>query len=313
MSLYVAVAAEGAHGPSSQQAAWGAWGVHPVSEVTSLALAPEVVTGRAHKILVLVPPRLAPLAHRMASAVASTRPSIAVRVEAPKASLTALVQAVTLSATVRGSLNGAHASIRQTLEQTAWGAWLPSVARLSNPAPSLVQHVQSWLPGGQGYLAMAQPRGWVARLPLSPADVADVSHRLSLSSALPANGDSGDVVRQARTPRGEIQCVTDGDLPEAAIAALFALGADRRPLRREVRDDPKAAWGSKGAVEFAVSPGAPSDPGAPTGRCPTCAEALWGPACPFCRVRAPETPTDHPLTASPLTDSPLTDSQGVSA
>jgi len=259
-----------------QPALWGTWQAYSASDVTGLATTPDVLSGGTDRLLVLVTRRLTGPASVMASLVAAMRPGLPVRVEALDASSTALSRVVELVSSLPLNANGVVASVQLTLESSTWGAWMQSVAGLNSPAPSVLQHVQSWSPGSNGFLAVGHPDPRVSRLPLQGP---------SGPSGPGASGaaGAGAAARRRKAPAG-LTCVADGELPELAIAALFLLGAESRPLIRAALEDHKAAWGSRRCVEFAITPAAARHPGAASQVCPVCQEPVWGRTCPFCRV-----------------------------
>lgn len=267
MSLVVAVLAEQPSGSTGGSAPWGEWGLHPLSDPATLAADPAVRSEQTRHVLVLTPAGGAPQAQVAAATVAALRPELPVRVVAHPVSATVLARAVELVAPTVRSATAVHASIASTLGSLTWGAWLPSVTKLASPAPTVGQHVQSWFSGRDGFLAVHGDPGWVARLP-----VAELAPERRLRR-VPAPG----VV-------GAYECHAYGELPESAVAALFAMGVTTRPTRRPPIADPAPAWGTSAAVELVVSwPDAAELP-APDGSCPTCTEPVWGRACPFCRV-----------------------------
>ena len=280
MALYVAITGEGRVDEQRHEVPWGAWGVHSSSDAAALASDPAVLAREVEQVLVLTDVAGRAAAQVVASAIGGTRPEVSIRVEACDASLGVLVRAVELVAATPGSSNGTCAAILAGLGTMTYGAWLPSVTRLSKPAPSIVQHVQSWVPGGSGWFAVKGDAGWVSRLPV-PA----LEPRQRLQSARDgAPAQPADApARRSSTATPEYECTATGELPEPAIAALFAMGLERRPTRREPLGDAERVWGTADAVEFVISRGAIS-PGKPSSTCPTCAQPVWGEFCPFCRV-----------------------------
>lgn len=291
MSLHVAVVGSRAEQSLPQSALWGTWQAYSASDVTGLATTPDVLSGGTDRLLVLVTRRLAGPASVMASLVAAMRPGLPVRVEALDASSTALSRVVELVSSLPLNANGVVASVQLTLESSTWGAWMQSVAGLNSPAPSVLQHVQSWSPGSNGFLAVGHPDPRVSRLPLQgpsgPSGPSGSSGSFGSAgpgaSAAAGAAAAAAAARRRKGPAG-LTCVADGELPELAIAALFLLGADSRPLLRAALEDHKAAWGSRRCIEFAITPAAARHPGAASQVCPVCEEPVWGRTCPFCRV-----------------------------
>lgn len=282
LSLFVALVGDAGSASPPREVSWGAWSVCPVTEPTALATEPLVTSGRVTRVLVLAPEPYAARAHVLASAIGATRPTVSVRVESVPASTWALTRVMELAGRLAGSANGTYAAIMATLGASTWGAWLPSVAQLAAPAPNLRQHVQSWLPGGAGFLAVGGPDGWVERLPLAVA-----SGRSLRTPPPPREPDLPEHTtrRPDRLPKPGLECHSAGELPEPAIAALFALGVERRPQRSEPGGGRKELWGTDRAVEFLVCPSTLVDIGLPSATCPHCAQQVWhGEFCPFCRV-----------------------------
>ncbi len=280
MALYVAITGEGRVNEQRHEVPWGAWGVHSSSDAAALATDPVVLSRETEQVLVLTDQAGRSSAHVLAAAIGGTRPDISVRVEARDASLGVLVRAVELAAGTAGSSNGTYAAIMRGLESITYGAWLPSVARLTKPAPSIAQHVQSWIPGGPGYVAVKGGQGWVSRLPVRQVEP---HQRLRAEREVAQEQAPDAAVRRVSVTGVEYDCTATGELPETAIAALFAMGLERRPTRRDALGDAERVWGSAAAIEFVISRGA-SDPGSPSRTCPTCAQPVWGEFCPFCRV-----------------------------
>ncbi|WP_166391524.1 hypothetical protein [Nocardioides ochotonae] len=270
MSLVVAIMDEQPTGSFRGAASWGEWQVHPLADPTTLATDPQILSPQVRHLLVLAPTSGARAAHVAASTVAAARPELPVRVLTSPVSAAVRIRAVEV-APETGSANAVYDSILASLDTMVWGAWLPSVARLSSPAPTLRQHVQSWFTGPDGFLAVHGDPGWVARLPLG-----EVAPERRLRR-VPAPG----------VVAASYECHAYGELPEAAISALFAMGLTTRPTRREPVGDVASAWGSAKAVEFVISrPVAPGEAAsaAPSLHCPACEEPVRGETCPFCRI-----------------------------
>ncbi|MQW76357.1 hypothetical protein GHK92_10755 [Nocardioides sp. dk4132] len=272
MSLVVAIMDEQPAGSFRGAASWGEWQVHPLSDPTALATDPQIRSPHTRHLLVLAPTAHAMAAHVAASTVAAARPELPVRVLSFPVSAAVLVRAAELVPADTASATAVYDAILAALDTVVWGAWLPSVARLSRPAPTLGQHVQSWFAGADGFLAVHGDPGWVAKLP-----IAELAPERRL--------------RRVPTPgvvAASFECHAYGELPEAAISALFAMGLATRPTRREPVADVARAWGSAKAVEFVISwPAAPGAAGTPTSlRCPSCEEPVRDQICPFCRIAA---------------------------
>ncbi len=154
--------------------------------------------------------------------------------------------------------------VRAILRTSCSGAWVNSVAGLREPNPSLAQHFRSWIPGGRkGFLAVMHPESLVASLP-GRAELP-----LMPEGVVPAT------------------LVLEGELPEAALAALGPIGQLPRRLSPP-SDDFGVAWGTSRAVPFVVLPlSLPSLP--PSAQpCLVCESLLWSDTCPTCHVRPPE-------------------------
>lgn len=147
------------------------------------------------------------------------------------------------------------------------GAWVPGVSRLDRPAPSIWQHLRSWLPGGEGYLVTlgADPR------------VESVARATEAAWRAPQEPPAPPV-------RGVL--ATAGELPDAArtlaLARSGAAGSGPVPPGAEQA----AARFGPGAVELVALPTVAAD--RPAGRlatCPVCTAAVPEGFCPYCRVR----------------------------
>lgn len=249
-------------------APWGSWAVLPWSDPAVLATEPEVRSAETDRLLVVTPAAGARPARVAAAAVAAVRRELPVRVEVRHESTAVLLRAVESVPPGVVGANHVAAVVGRLADRSVWGGWLPSVAKLERPAPTLGQHVRSWFLRGAGFLAVHGEPGWVERLPL---DQVDQSRRL---------------------PRAQdYDAQMFGSLPEDAIAALFSLGLTGRPVRREPLGDAGDVWGTPQAVEFVVLP-LPGEPyrsadalvGPAKGTCPVCTEPVWGPCCTYCRA-----------------------------
>jgi hypothetical protein len=266
MALFVSVLGLRPQATLGGVADWGSWQVLASGDPTVLATDPAVLSPETRHALVLCPLSELDRARVAAAAIGATRPDLAVRVEPVPASPAAIVRAVERVPSVLIKATAVHASISAALDSLTWGAWLPSVARLDTPAPSLGQHVTSWFARGAGFLAVHGSPGWVAKL---PAPQVDPARRLP---------------RQQGPVPEEFECHAFGELPEHAIATLFSMGLTQRPVRRQPVADTRPAWGSAKAVEFVINPVTPIGLPAPAGLCPACSEPVIGLFCPFCRV-----------------------------
>ncbi len=167
MTLAVALLEEHPVARPRGTATWGSWQVHPWSDPTSLATDETVLSPTTDRLLVLSPQAGRLQAQIAASSVAAIRPDLAVRVVVAPFSTVAMMRAVELVPDRACGANAVFADLVARLEAMTWGAWLPSVAKLATPAPTLRQHVGSWLRNRSGYLAVRGEPGWVAKLPVA--------------------------------------------------------------------------------------------------------------------------------------------------
>jgi hypothetical protein len=266
MALSVVVMGRGLTSPGRRVVSWGYWDVHDWDDPTNLAIDPDIVHPGTREVLVLAPQHGHDASVVSAGAIASQRPDIKVRVEQTPYSVGALTRALERVPETWASPTAVHAGLHQALRETTLGAWLPSVTKLSVPAPSMRQHVSSWF-GGSGFLAVRGEPGWVAKLPVQRWEP---GQRLTRPSGA-----------------GDLECRTDGELPEPAIAALFQMGLASRPQRVLPAGDAEVVWGTSRAVEFVIGPATPVELGQPSGTCQVCREPVWGMTCPFCRIVLP--------------------------
>ncbi len=274
MALLVAIVGEepSVHSPTSTS--WGSWQVLPWADPTVLATLPGISSEQVSEVLVLTVTAGDGPAQLAASTLSAVRPDLGVHVLAMPVSLGVLVCTVEGVADGLTSSSAVLEAIRVALAATRWGAWTPSVARLDTPSPTLVQHVQSWFLRGDGFLAVAEPDGWVAKLPVD---------QLEASRLLPHSGAH---------PPYPYECHAFGELPEAAIKILYAMGLRSRPTSRSPVGDVARTWGSENAIEFVIT--GPTEPGPPTGRCQVCSDPIWGRTCPWCRASVSASSLDHP-------------------
>lgn len=152
-----------------------------------------------------------------------------------------------------------------TLRSRLWsGVWLPSVAKLDEPHPSIGQHVRSWL-GGAGFLVSFTDRAVLTcketRLPV-PADA----------------------------PRAGMLIVADTGSPRwVAPSFESAIGAPDRTDLSSWRD-PRDAFGTTACAELLVVPADLDDPGGSpddAAECPGCGNRHGRDVCPYCRMVVP--------------------------
>ena len=160
---------------------------------------------------------------------------------------------------------------RRMLAETWSGAWARSLSRLREPAPTLVQHARSLVPGS-GFLVRQSPE---------PAVLRDLQ-----SSDVPTS------------PFERLLYVQDGAVPPALIKRLSAVPgfAGVRPV--EVPGRWESIYG-RGAGQLAL---APTDARqllvAARWRCPGCGLDLAEQYCPFCRVQTSDASPREVSTAS---------------
>lgn len=151
------------------------------------------------------------------------------------------------------------------LRDNLWSAvWLPGVAKLRTPAPSMFQHVMSWLPGA-GFLAKLSPTMSVVRLNRTTmAGVPDLPGHAVIHSPTEA--------------------------PEWVVPAVIkALGQNEAseivPIRASID-----SYGTKSAAEFIALPIDFLDLSRPAAEdiadCPGCGIRHARQICPFCKMAA---------------------------
>lgn len=163
-------------------------------------------------------------------------------------------------------------AILDLLRDRLWSAvWLPKVARLSVPQPSVLQHARSWLPGA-GFLAVAAPVPAVLAAPKPEA------------------------LGQAQLPRGGTLLVADQGAPEWVVPAMVEALAPAARVDVQSWRDARDAYGVGGCTEFVVVPAdlGQLDNHHPTHvtECDGCGRRHPRQACPFCRMAAPATAHD---------------------
>ncbi|KQS99598.1 hypothetical protein [Cellulomonas sp. Leaf395] len=228
---------------------------------TDLAGVNSTTLGDATHVLVIGERRHETLVRRYAAALADRGPTVAWRTlpHGPGAILVLANQAASI-----GLDAGQSVAFLDALAGLTWsGAWTPSVANLTDPAPSLGEHLRSLTPGGKGFV-------------------------VTLSGPNP----SVDAVGKATVPepgpdRGTLYCANPDLLPPAAREQLLA--ASRCSTVVEVplmRVDVVGRLGTDRAVEAVALPGGGGvQLPAARGTCPTCATTVFTDFCPFCHVR----------------------------
>lgn len=142
------------------------------------------------------------------------------------------------------------------------GAWLPSVARLASPSPSMGQHVRSLLPGGDGFLVEHHPRPRVRPVDRKSSPAGTTGTRPVLAVA--------------------------GDAPAMALDHAQLLASARARVAVPSSTQVQARYGTSAAVELAALPAAVPElpPDGPP--CGSCGLDVPGDTCPFChRVTTP--------------------------
>lgn len=266
MVLSVAIMGRDLRTLGGQVTPWGFWDSHDWEDPTELALDRYVRHPSTRQVLVLTPPEGHAASAALTAVIAAVRPDIQTRVETTTVSVATLVRALERVPEAATSANLVHAALTSALRETTWGAWMPSVTRLGNPAPTMRQHISSFF-GGEGFLAVRGEPGWVAKLPIQQWQP---GQRLTRHAASGAGS--------------QYDCHSFGELPEIAIAALFQMGLTVRPQRRDSWGDAAAVWGSEKAIEFVIAPEGAAQVGDPSGTCQVCEDPVWGMTCPFCRI-----------------------------
>lgn len=152
------------------------------------------------------------------------------------------------------------------LREHLWSAvWLPSVAKLGAPQPTLLQHVRSWFPNS-GFLATLNPNGSV--VPVSRSSMTGIPE-------LP-----GFAVIHSPT-----------EAPEWVVPAVIqSLGSSSASEIVPIRDSIDS-YGTRSAVEFIALPVDFLDRSRPhpedIAECPGCGVRHARHICPFCKMSAP--------------------------
>lgn len=175
----------------------------------------------------------------------------------------ALVAAARYTAQNAPGIGLAPAMLDAALAALWNAAWVPKVARLDHPAPSLAQHLRSWLPVPGGYLVTLTGEPRVERVTSARAAAAGRhGHLLHSEGSLPAAARD---LAQDRSGAADL----------TAVAGFDRLAAARF---------------GPGAVELVALPEnvGPPAPG-PHVACPACGVEVPAGFCPYCRVRRAET------------------------
>ena len=152
----------------------------------------------------------------------------------------------------------------EVAKDTFSAAWVPSVARLSSPAPSLGQHLRSWLPAGSGFLIEHAPQSRVSAV--GGRTAGEPRDRPAGRAVLFLAGDDAPdaAVRYAKRLAGTM---AHRRVPEAVVVSTGRYGATR-------------------AVQFAALPAELPEPYlADLPACPVCEIPVPQESCPFCHIR----------------------------
>lgn len=161
----------------------------------------------------------------------------------------------------------AVALLDEVAKDTFSAAWVPSVARLSSPSPSLTQHLRSWWPFGAGFLVEHAPVAQVSAV----RDRTDKKHRSA----------------SAHRPQRTVLFVAGDGAPDRAVQQAQRL-AGTQGRRRVPADVIVSAdrYGGSAAVQFAALPAdLPEPPTESMPPCRVCGVPVSQDACPFCHIR----------------------------
>ena len=223
--------------------------------------------GDATHALVIGERRHQTLVRRHAAALADRGPAVAWRTlpHGPGAILVLANQAAAI-----GLDAGQTVAFLDVLAEQTWsGAWTPTVANLTEPAPSVGQHLRSLTPGGSGFVVTLS----------GPHPSVQPVGRTTAPEPGPDRGTLYCADPDALSPEARAhllaasRCTTVVDVPLMRVGAAGRLGTDR-------------------AVEAVALPGGGGvHLPAARGTCPTCATTVFTDFCPFCHVRR-TAPTD---------------------
>lgn len=149
------------------------------------------------------------------------------------------------------------------LRANLWSAvWLPRVANLRSPQPSMVQHIRSWLPNS-GFIATLSPSARVTAAGHAP---------LSHIPALPGYA----LINSPSEAPGWV-------VPAVAKELMSQSSSEVVPIRESID-----AFGTKSAVEFIAVPADFHESSRPKPEsiveCSGCGTHHSRPACPFCKM-----------------------------
>lgn len=239
-------------------------GVEPLDPHDPLALT-AAVTGSGGHVLVVGTAVQEQDVRTLASFAAARWPTLPVAWRTAPVAALAVANAAAVAARSGLAPSLAVHCFDLVLQRIWSAAYVSSVAGLQDPAPSLGQHLRSWLPGGEGFFVVHGPRPMV--LPVGSTK---------------DRGQPVDVgLRRLLLVAGKASPQTTG------AAATLARASGVREVGQIV--DPRRQYGVARAVEYVGLPiaddGAYMVPGI-TGECPSCSLPLATPACPFCHATA---------------------------
>ena len=214
------------------------------------------VTGH---VLVAAPRSLAAELATTTTVAAGRWPELRVaRLDSPHAPLAILSALALARATTDWPAFGV--GLAEALLRRAWsGAWTPDVARLAAPAPSLVQHARSLLPGS-GFLIRQAPDPGVLGREASQDDVP------------PAGLD-------------RVLLVEEGAVTPEVVDRLAATTGVVATRQLHLPGAWASVYGTPRAGQLALLPAQPATLLAPVShRCPACDLDQPGAVCPFCHV-----------------------------
>jgi len=164
------------------------------------------------------------------------------------------------------------------LREHLWSAvWMPKVSGLTHPAPSLAQHLRSWLPGS-GFLAVSSPTPSVLK-----AGKAPIAH-------LEPRTGSALIHSPLASPTWVVSAVTEALSPQSV--------SEVTTVREQVDE-----YGTADVVEFIAAPLVFHAESRPTAdrvvTCPACGVHHARSVCPVCRM--------DPRPAARLSTTPLND------
>lgn len=242
-------------------------GVAPLNPTDPFALAMAAEADPAGHVLVVGFAGQEQTVRTLASLAVARWPEL--RVAWRVTPLGALAAATAAAVAVRAELSPAVAvHYFDSVLGGMWSAaWLPSVSRLHDPAPSLGQHLRSWVPGGSGYLVVHGPATAVLALRSAKTE-------LVVGSSVPSGA--------------RYLLLVGGDAPPGVTERVAQLtGTPRvRPVANLV--DSRERYGVAQAVEYArllvPEEAEPERRVVLSGECPACSLPQATSTCPFCHA-----------------------------